>query len=64
MLRPLPPRNRCLRTLDVISTGIIRILSAAGFTPEQPDPLRMFNVLFISLMILFLFWIWVYLYLI
>jgi len=63
MPRPSPPSNRTLRTLDAIASGIIHIHRNVASIIEE-DPVRTFNVLFISLLLLLLFWIWVYLFLI
>ena len=53
-LPPPPPRSRCLRMLDAISIGITRglniVLRWVGSTPEQPEPIRLFFLLYFLMM--------------
>jgi hypothetical protein len=58
--------RRCLRRLDVIAAGIIPILSTVlrlmGSTPERPNPVRLYYLLYLALLATFLIVFLRYLY--
>lgn len=63
----MPPRPRPLvRKLDAIADGIIPILKTVlgwlGSTPERPDPVRLYYLLYIILFLVFLIEFLRYLY--